>query len=151
MRTSFRGPFAVLLIGVALAAAAMAPAHTARAGSQDFVGDWITWSGAEDGGTPVCRRLRVTAASAATRGGTWDAPGWNGLVKATLSPVKNGARELRGEWRDGQIAGSFALTLREGGALEGTFAGAGLPRSQHWQGRRDTGRGPRDVPCVFRG
>lgn len=150
MNTPIRSAFAVLIIGLALAAAAVAPAHSTDDGAHDFMGTWITWPGAQPGVQPVCRRLYVTAEGPASRDGAWDAPGWNGLVNGILDTAAGGRPVWRGEWRDGQIAGTFALTLREGDAIEGTFAGAGLPEAQHWIGRRDTGQPPR-VPCVFRG
>jgi hypothetical protein len=148
MSTPFRSAFAVLLIGMALAAAAVAPAHSTDDGDHDFMGTWITWAGGEGGGQPVCRRLYVTADGPATRDGAWDAPGWNGLVNGTLDTVEAGRPQWRGEWRDGQIAGTFALTLRADDAFEGTFAGAGLP-TERWRGRRDTGAEAPDVPCRF--
>lgn len=149
MRTSFRSVFAFLLIGVALAAAAMAPAHGTGAGQHDFVGTWITWDGAWEGETPVCRRLLVTAAGTADRDGAWDAPGWTGVVNGTVRTADDGRPLWRGEWRDGQIAGTFALTLREDDVFEGTFAGAGLPAPRPWRGRRHAGDAPPDVPCRF--
>jgi hypothetical protein len=145
MSTSFRSAFAVLLIGMALAAAALAPAHDRADGGHDFIGSWITWAGGADGETPVCRRLHVTADG----DGAWDAPGWNGLVNGKVERAGDGHPVWRGEWRDGQIAGTFALTLRGDDVVEGTFAGAGLSAQQPLRGRRDTGRGLADVPCRF--
>jgi len=149
MSTSFRSAFAVLMIGMALAAAAVAPAHRTGAGGDDFMGTWITWAGSETGDPPVCRRLYVTADGPATRDGAWDAPGWNGLVNGALHTSRDGQPAWRGEWRDGQISGTFDLTLRADDAFEGTFAGAGLPRAQHWRGRRADGGASPDVPCRF--
>lgn len=149
MSSPFRSVFSVLLIGVALAAAAMAPAHSTRDGSQDFVGTWITWAGTAEGGAPpMCRRLHVRPDGPATRGGAWDAPGWRGLVNGAVTAAA-GQPVWRGEWRDGQIAGTFALTLRGRDALEGTFAGAGLPGTQRWNGVRDHGGPAPALPCRF--
>jgi hypothetical protein len=146
MGTSFR-LFAVLLIAVALGAAAMAPAHSTRGGSKDFTGSWITWTAAAEGGErPTCRRLRVDDAGPGVRAGAWDAPGWNGQVSGTVSEGEQGTR-LQGEWRDGQIAGTIALALRDADTFEGTFAGAGLPAPQQWRGVRATGTEMPDVPC----
>jgi hypothetical protein len=149
MVRSFRGAFAVVLIGTALFAAAMTPAHSTGAGSEDFMGSWITWTGPVDGGQPVCRRLQVTAGDGAVRYGGWDAPGWNGLVNGALTPGREGRPVLRGEWRDGRIAGAFALELRARDAFEGTFATPGADAPQRWYGRRDTGQDRPDLPCVF--
>jgi hypothetical protein len=146
MSTSFRSVFAVLLIVVALAAAAVAPAHSTGDGGHDFVGTWITWPVAVSGETPQCRRLYVTADGPEARDGVWDAPGWNGLVNGAVRQAASDRPVWRGEWRDGQISGSFALTLREDDRVEGTFAGAGTAAAQRWQGRRDTGD-PARLPC----
>jgi hypothetical protein len=148
MSTRFRSVFAVFVIGMALAAAAVAPARSSSGSAGDFVGTWITWRrGAEGDGRP-CRRLYVTSESVAARDGTWDAPGWNGLVTGDVA-LDAGHTVWRGEWRDGRLAGTFALTLRGGDAFEGTFAGPGeAPRP--WSGRRDTGGAPPDVPCRLR-
>lgn len=146
MGTSFR-LFAVVLIAVALGAAAMSPAHSTRDGSEDFTGTWITWTAAAQGGQPpACRHLRVEDAGPGVRAGAWDAPGWNGQVSGTVSTGEQGTR-LRGEWRDGQIAGTIALALRDADSFEGTFSGAGLAAPQQWRGVRATGEGRPDVPC----
>lgn len=149
MVRSFRGTFAVVLIGTAFMAAAMRPAHSTGGGSEDFMGSWITWAGTADGEPPVCRRLQVTSGEGDVRYGGWDAPGWNGLVKGALTAGREGRPVLRGEWRDGRIAGAFALELRGNDALEGTFAPPGAEAPQPWHGRRDTGEVRPDVPCTF--
>lgn len=149
MVTSFRTGFAVMVIGTVLVAAAITPAQSAAGRSEDFMGNWITWTGSGDGETPVCRRLYVEASGDAVRSGGWDAPGWNGLVSGALSRGADGRPVLAGEWRDGRIAGAFALTLRDNDALDGTFAAPGAPEPQRWQGRRDDGRARQDLPCTF--
>jgi hypothetical protein len=149
MVNSSRGAFAVVLIGTALLAAAMTPAHSTGAGSQDFMGSWVTWTDAANGAQPVCRRLQVTAGDGAVRYGGWDAPGWNGLVKGALTAGREGRPVLRGEWRDGRIAGAFALELRARDAFEGTFAAPGADAPEPWHGRRDTGANPANLPCAF--
>lgn len=149
MSTSRRSLFSILLIGIALAAAAVAPAHSTRDGAEDFVGTWITWADTPEGGErPVCRRLHVRPDGPAARDGAWDAPGWSGLVNGAVTAAA-GHPEWRGEWRDGQIAGTFALTLRGRDALEGTFAGAGVAGTQRWNGVRDLGEVAPAVPCRF--
>ena len=148
MVRSFRGAFAVVLIGTAFVAAAMTPAQGRGGGTEDFTGSWITWTGAADG-RPVCRRLKVTAGEGAARAGGWDAPGWNGLVSGALSSDSDGRSVLRGEWRDGRIAGAFALKLQAHDAFDGTFAAPGAGAPQRWQGRRDNGQQRQDVPCRF--
>lgn len=146
MGTSFR-LFAVLLIGLALGAAAVAPAHSTGGDSEVFTGRWITWSGGARGDEPPpCRRLLVSDAGRGARAGAWDAPGWSGQVSGTVSTSAGGTR-LRGEWRDGQIAGTIELALRDANTLEGTFAGAGLPEAQRWTGVRVDGERAPDVPC----
>jgi hypothetical protein len=149
MVTSFRTAFAVIVIGTVLVAAAITPVQSAAGTSEDFMGNWITWTGTGDGKTPVCRRLSVTAGDGTVRTGGWDAPGWNGLVNGALSRGTDGRPVLEGEWRDGRIVGAFALTLREGDALDGTFAAPGAPEPQRWQGRRDDGQPRQDLPCRF--
>lgn len=149
MATSFRGAFAVVLIGTALVAAAIMPAHSTGGGSDDFMGSWITWAGSTDGGQPVCRRLEVTAGEGGTRQGGWDAPGWSGLVDGALSVGDDGRPVFTGEWRDGRIAGAFTLQLHGHDALDGAFAAPGETAPQRWQGRRDTGQETRDLPCRF--
>lgn len=144
-----RSAFAVVLIGTALVAAAITPAHSTGGGSDDFMGSWITWAGTTDGEQPVCRRLYVTGGEGSARYGGWDAPGWNGLVDGALASGSGGRPVLRGEWRDGRIAGAFALELRARDAFEGTFAAPGAGAPQAWHGRRDTGEGRPDVPCRF--
>ena len=145
MSPRFGSGFAVLVIGMALAAAAVAPARGSYGRSGDFIGTWITWAQGEHG---ECRRLNVTAESDGIRDGTWDAPGWNGLVMGALARDPSGT-VWKGEWRDGVLAGSFALTLRGGDTFEGIFAAPGeAPR--RWSGRRDTGGGLADVPCRLR-
>ncbi|HEX6042298.1 hypothetical protein [Longimicrobium sp.] len=147
MGTSFR-LFAVLLIGLALGAAAVSPRHTTGGGSADFTGSWITWAApAAAGERPVCRRLLVGDAGPDVREGAWDAPGWNGQVSGTVSRGDRGTL-LRGEWRDGQIAGTIELALRDPDTFEGTFNGAGLPAPQRWKGVRASGStGLPHVPC----
>lgn len=146
MGTPFR-LFAVLLIGLALGAAAMAPAHSTGGGSEDFTGSWITWAAPAAGGDlPVCRRLLMGDAGPDAREGAWDAPGWNGQVSGTVSRGGTGTR-LRGEWRDGQIAGTIDLALRDPDSFEGTFNGAGLAQPQQWRGVRAGGAGLANVPC----
>lgn len=149
MVKSYRSAFAAVLIGTALVAAAITPAHSTGGGSEDFMGGWITWTGAAGGEQPVCRRLNVTAGDGAVRYGGWDAPGWNGLVNGAVSDDEDGRPVLRGEWRDGRIAGAFALRLRGQDAFDGTFATPGADTPQRWQGRRDTGQLRPDVPCRF--
>jgi hypothetical protein len=149
MATSFRGAFAVVLIGTALVAAAITPAHSTGGGSDDFMGSWITWAGSANGEQPVCRRLQVTAGEGATRHGGWNAPGWNGLVDGALSVGDDGRPVFTGEWRDGRIAGAFTLQLQAQDALEGAFAAPGETTPQRWHGRRDTGQGAQDLPCRF--
>lgn len=148
MGTSFRTSFAVIVIGTVLVAAAITPAQSAGAHSEDFMGRWITWTATPGGETPVCRRLEVTAGDGAARSGGWNAPGWNGLVSGALSRGTDGRAVLAGEWRDGRIAGAFALTLN-GDALDGTFAAPGAAAPQRWQGRRDDGQPRQDLPCRF--
>jgi len=150
MVTSFRTAFAVIVIGTVLVAAAITPAQSAAGGSEDFVGNWITWTGTPGGAQPVCRRLYVTAGGDAVRSGGWDAPGWNGLVSGALSHGADGRPVLAGEWRDGRIAGVFALTLQGDDALDGTFAAPGAREPQRWQGRRDNGQARQDLPCTFK-
>lgn len=148
MSTRSGSVFAVLVITLALAAAAVAPAHSSFGRPDDFVGTWITWEWTADGGAGECRRLYVTSESAGTRDGTWDAPGWNGLVTGGVTRA-SGRTAWAGDWRDGVLAGTFSLTLRGADAFEGTFAGPGeAPRP--WSGRRETGGGPPDVPCRAR-
>lgn len=137
---------AVLLIGLALGAAAMAPAHPTGGGSEDFTGSWITWTAMANGERPVCRNLRVDDTGPGVRAGAWDGPGWNGQVSGTVRTTEGGTR-LRGEWRDGQIAGTIELALRDADSFEGTFAGAGLPTPQRWRGVRATGAHAPNVPC----
>jgi hypothetical protein len=150
MGTPLRSALALVLIGVALAAAAMSPARgTAASTAEDFMGSWITWAGSADGEQPVCRRLHVSAEGAGTRDGTWDAPGWNVLVNGIVRDAGDGHPEWQGEWRDGQIAGRFALTLRADDDFEGTVATPGSAAVEHWQGRRDTGRPASELPCRF--
>lgn len=149
MDSTYRSTFAVVLIGTALVAAAITPAHSAGGGSADFMGSWITWTPSEDGGIPICRRLYVTDADGTARSGGWDAPGWNGLVSGSVAPGASGRTELHGEWRDGRIAGAFALTLHGENALHGTFSAPGGDAPQRWEGRRDTGRPEQGVPCRF--
>lgn len=152
MSTPFRSAFAVLMIGIALAAAAVAPAHSTQGGADDFVGTWITWESAPQGGRAECRRLYVSAEGAdgaATRGGTWDAPGWKGLVSGFVVRAAEGPA-WSGEWRDGQIAGTFHFVLRGADSLEGTFAAPGAGSApQRWTGRRETRDGTPRVPCTF--
>ena len=149
MATSFRGVFAVVLIGTAFVAAAITPAHSTGGGSDDFMGSWITWAGTPDGGQPVCRRLQVTAGEGTARYGGWDAPGWNGLVNGALSVGDDGRPVFTGEWRDGRIAGAFTLQLQGQDVLDGAFAAPGETTPQRWQGRRDTGQQARELPCRF--
>jgi hypothetical protein len=149
MVSSFRTSFAVIVIGTVLVAAAITPAQSAGVRSEDFMGQWITWTSPAQGEPPVCRRLYVTGSDGAARSGGWDAPGWNGLVNAALSQGADGRPVLAGEWRDGRIAGAFALTLQGNDALDGTFAAPGVPAPQRWQGRRDNGQARQDLPCRF--
>ena len=149
MDSTYRGTFAVVLIGTALVAAAITPAHSARGGSADFMGSWVTWTVSADGSTPVCRRLYVTGSDGTARSGGWDAPGWNGLVSGSVAQGTGGGTVLNGEWRDGRIAGAFALTLHGRNALDGTFSAPGGDAPQRWEGRRDTGNPDQGVPCRF--
>jgi hypothetical protein len=146
MSTRLRSAFAVMIIGLALAAAAVAPAHSRPGAATDFVGTWITWQKAPDGRPGECRRLYVTAEDATFRDGTWDAPGWNGLVSGTVTEQR-GRHVWTGEWRDGRLAGRFAFTLVDGDALQGTFAGPGMPDARAWAGARVSDAGAPDVPC----
>ncbi|HEX6912731.1 MAG TPA: hypothetical protein VF142_20155 [Longimicrobium sp.] len=149
MTSPFRSVLSALLIALAVGAAAVAPAHITQDRPGDFVGSWITWAGTAEGGAlPLCRRLQVTAGGAHTRDGAWDAPGWKGLVSGAVT-AKDGSPVWRGEWRDGQIAGTFALTLRGRDAFEGTFAGAGLEGTQRWHGVRTRGEAAPALPCRF--
>lgn len=149
MVTSFRTAFAVIVIGTVLVAAAITPAQSAGMRSEDFMGRWITWTAPVNGETPVCRRLDVTASDGTVRSGGWDAPGWNGLVSGALSRGADGRPVMAGEWRDGRIAGVFALSLQGDDALDGTFAAPGADAPQRLQGRRDNGQGQQDLPCRF--
>lgn len=145
---SFRGPFAVTLIGAALLAAAIKPAHSTDSRTDDFMGRWITWSDAAAGERPVCRRLAVSGGDGPARLGRWNAPGWDGLVTGAVAAGQGGGAVWRGEWRDGRIAGAFTLALRERDSFSGTFAPPG-GAPQAWHGRRDTGAGLAGLPCVM--
>ena len=149
MSSPFRNALSVLLMAVAVGAAAVAPAHSTHDHPGDFVGSWITWAGTSPGGAPpLCRRLEVTAAGADTRDGAWDAPGWDGFVSGAVT-AGGGSPVLRGEWRDGQIAGAFALTLHGHDAFDGTFAGAGVQGTQRLHGVRTRGEAAPALPCRF--
>ena len=148
MSTRSGSAFAVLIIGLVLGVAAVAPAHSSYGRTDDFVGTWITWRWAPDGNAGECRRLHVGSRGEGARAGTWNAPGWSGLVTGAVARG-SGRTVWAGEWRDGVLAGSFSLTLRGADAIEGTFAGPG-EAPQPWSGRRATGKGAPDVPCRSR-
>lgn len=146
MSTRFGSAVAMLVICMALGAAAVAPAHSTRGAAEDFVGSWITWQTAPDGGAGECRRLAVSAAGADARDGTWDAPGWSGMVNGTVRE-QQGRAVWAGEWRDGQLAGKFSFALVAGDRFQGTFAGPGTHQAVPWAGVRVTAAGTPDVPC----
>lgn len=148
MFPSFRGTFAVGLIGAALLAAAITPAHSTDSRTEDFMGSWITWTEAAEGERPVCRHLSVSGGDGEARLGRWNAPGWDGLVTGAVAQDDGGRAVWRGEWRDGRIAGAFTLALRERDAFSGTFAPPG-GAPQPWHGRRDTGARLATLPCVM--
>lgn len=146
MRLSTRGSFAVVVMGAVLLAAAIKPAHSTDARTDDFMGRWITWSDGGNGARAVCRHLSVSSGEGETRQGRWNAPGWDGLVAGTVAPGNGGRAVWRGEWRDGRIAGAFTLAMRGRDAFSGTFAPPG-GAPQPWHGRRDTGAGLAGLPC----